>query len=121
MARPTVGIVTVVAGAHLEQFGSLDEVASHAGLSTRSVARDLAAFTQAHVVPFQSWRSGTRQMRLKLAVLALSAPDLPITEVAKLVGYGSVDAMSRAFRDAAQPPPREVRSTLLALGDTLGR
>ncbi|MBX3285194.1 MAG: UDP-N-acetylmuramoyl-tripeptide--D-alanyl-D-alanine ligase [Actinobacteria bacterium] len=27
VARPTVGIVTVVAGAHLEQFGSLDEVA----------------------------------------------------------------------------------------------
>ncbi len=27
VARPTVGVVTVVAGAHLEQFGSLDEVA----------------------------------------------------------------------------------------------
>lgn len=26
-ARPTVGVVTVVAGAHLEQFGSLDDVA----------------------------------------------------------------------------------------------
>lgn len=27
VARPTVGVVTVVAGAHLEQFGSLDDVA----------------------------------------------------------------------------------------------
>lgn len=27
VARPTVGVVTVVAGAHLEQFGSIDEVA----------------------------------------------------------------------------------------------
>lgn len=28
VARPTVGVVTVVAGAHLEQFGSIDEVAT---------------------------------------------------------------------------------------------
>jgi UDP-N-acetylmuramoyl-tripeptide--D-alanyl-D-alanine ligase len=28
VARPTVGVVTVVAGAHLEQFGSLDDVAT---------------------------------------------------------------------------------------------
>ena len=31
VAKPTVGVVTVVAGAHLEQFGSLDEVAAAKG------------------------------------------------------------------------------------------
>ncbi|MEZ4222208.1 MAG: AraC family transcriptional regulator [Polyangiaceae bacterium] len=105
--------------ARVDLLGSLDQVAELAGRSTRSVARDLAAFTAAHVVPFESWRDGTRQFRLKLAVLGLSAPDVPIAEVARAVGYGSVDAMSRAFRDVGQPQPRQIRQELIKLGADL--
>lgn len=38
VARPTVGVVTVVAGAHLEQFGSLDTVAAAKGELVEALA-----------------------------------------------------------------------------------
>jgi AraC-like DNA-binding protein len=56
-----------------------------------------------------SWRGVARQWRLKLAILLLSAEGASVGAVARRVGYGSTDAMARAFRDAALPPPRLVR------------
>lgn len=66
VARPTVGVVTVVAGAHLEQFGSLDDVARAKGELVEALPADgfavlnaadprvmaMAARTQAQVVTF---------------------------------------------------------------------
>lgn len=40
VARPTVGVVTVVAGAHLEQFGTLDNVARAKGELVESLPAD---------------------------------------------------------------------------------
>ncbi len=40
VARPTVGVVTVVAGAHLEQFGTLDEVARAKGELVEALPAD---------------------------------------------------------------------------------
>lgn len=59
------------------------------------------------------------QFRLKMTVIGLSADDLSIGDVAEAVGYVSVDAMARAFRDAGQPAPREVRKVLLELRESL--
>jgi AraC-like DNA-binding protein len=47
---------------------------------------------------------------LRVAVMLLSAPDATASDVSQVVGYGSLDAMGRAFRDAKMPPP----STILA-------
>ena len=41
-----------------------------------------------------------RVLRLRAAVLLLSAPGGTPSDVARTVGYGSLDAMGRAFRDA---------------------
>jgi transcriptional regulator GlxA family with amidase domain len=49
-----------------------------------------------------------------MSVVLLSADDASVTDVATAVGYGSVDAMSRAFRDAGLPPPSVVQEQLRA-------
>jgi transcriptional regulator GlxA family with amidase domain len=54
----------------------------------------------------------SRRLRLKMAVIMLSAKDATVAEVARVVGYGSADAMARAFRDAELPAPSEVREAL---------
>jgi len=45
-------------------------------------------------------------------VLFLSAPGGTPSEVAKAVGYGSLDAMGRAFRDAKLPAPSVVQEAV---------
>ena len=44
--------------------------------------------------------------------LLLSAPAATPSEVAKAVGYGSLDAMGRAFRDATLPAPSVVHAAV---------
>lgn len=92
---------------------SLDGLALMAGLSLRQINRDIASFVSAFRVPFTAWRELLRRLRIKSAVLGLSVGDLPIHEVARLAGYGSAEALARAFRDAGLPPPSRVRSALL--------
>jgi len=58
------------------------------------------------------WRAAIRQLRLKTAVAFLSAEGATVADVANRVGYGSVDAMMRAFRDASLPPPGDVKRAL---------
>jgi transcriptional regulator GlxA family with amidase domain len=45
-------------------------------------------------------------------VLFLSAEGASITDVARTVGYGSVEAMSQAFRLAGLPAPSVVQQAL---------
>ncbi len=94
-------------------LASLDSLALAAGLSLRQTTRDVAGFARSMRVPFGNWRESTRRLRLKVAILGLSVEDLPIAEVATLAGYGSTEAMARAFRDAKQPAPVRVRELLL--------
>ncbi|MBL8744622.1 MAG: helix-turn-helix transcriptional regulator [Myxococcales bacterium] len=91
---------------------SLDELALASGLSLRQLARDVDALTGS-VGLGGGWRALTRRMRLKLAVLCLSAEGATIAQVAKAAGYSSHDAMGRAFRDAGLPSPSEVRAALV--------
>jgi UDP-N-acetylmuramoyl-tripeptide--D-alanyl-D-alanine ligase len=54
-ARPTVGIVTVVAGAHLEQFGDLDGVARAKSELVRSLAADGTAVLKRTTPGWRPW------------------------------------------------------------------
>jgi len=56
-----------------------------------------------------SFRDVVSDVRLRWAVLLLSAPALPIRDIARASGYGSLQALGRAFRDAGLPPPSAVR------------
>jgi AraC-like DNA-binding protein len=92
---------------------TLQEVSTSTGTSLRQLARDLGKLMGMTGL-VGGWRDTTRRLRITLAVVGLSAPDTSIADVARAVGYGSVEAMARAFRDAELPVPGAVRAALCA-------
>jgi AraC-like DNA-binding protein len=97
---------------HLATSTSLKQIASLAGLSLRQLGRDLTELTRTFGLFGSGFRDAMRIVRLRAAVLLLSAPDATPADVARVVGYSSLDAMGRAFRDAALPPPSLVLSAV---------
>jgi AraC-like DNA-binding protein len=93
----------------LATSASLKQMAPLAGLSLRQLGRDLRDLTQTFALFGRGFRDAMRVLRLRAAVLLLSAPDCSPSDVARTVGYGSLDAMGRAFRDALLPAPRVVQ------------
>lgn len=91
---------------------SLKQLATFAGLSLRQLGRDLADFTRDFGLYGGGFRDATRVLRLRAAVLLLSAPGATPSAVAKAIGYGSLDAMGRAFRDAKLPAPSVVQDAV---------
>lgn len=91
---------------------SLKQLATIAGLSLRQLGRDLGDFTRDFGLFGGGFRDATRVLRLRAAVLFLSAPGATPSEVARAVGYGSLDAMGRAFRDAKLPAPSVVQDAV---------
>lgn len=100
---------------HSRNLPSLSDVSGFVGLSRSKLARDIEVFASSIALPGARWRSTTFDLRIRQATTFLSAPHAAIGDVAKIVGYGSVEAMARAFRDAGLPPPIEVRSALRKL------
>jgi AraC-like DNA-binding protein len=84
---------------------SLKQVAQIAKLSLRQLGRDLSDFTSTFNLYGGGFREAMRVLRLRAAVTLLSAPGGSPSDVARAVGYGSLDAMGRAFRDAHLPAP----------------
>jgi AraC-like DNA-binding protein len=93
---------------------TVDEVGSFASLSNRHMARQLRSFFDAFLMVGGGFRPTLVHYRVKAAVLFLSAREARVGDVAKLVGYGSAEAMSHAFRDAGLPSPSAVRAALAA-------
>ncbi|TMQ12791.1 MAG: hypothetical protein E6J91_20320 [Deltaproteobacteria bacterium] len=102
--RPLYG--NLATSASLKQIGDL------AGLSLRQLGRDIADLTRTYGLFGTGFRSAMRVLRLRAAVLLLSAPDGTPGDVARVVSYGSLDAMGRAFRDAQLPAPSVVHSAV---------
>ena len=90
---------------------TLAEVSVGSGLSLRQLAREMVAFTASFRVG-SHWRDVVRRLRLKIAVVGLSAPEATIASVSRAAGYGSTDAMARAFRDAGLPAPTAVQAAV---------
>jgi AraC-like DNA-binding protein len=97
---------------NLSMSVSLKQIAAFAGLSLRQLGRDLGDFTRTFALFGAGFRDAMRILRLRAAVLLLSAPDATPSDVARIVGYGSLDAMGRAFRDARLPAPSMVHSAV---------
>lgn len=94
---------------------TLGELSQVSGLSLRQLAREVERFMGTFRLPGGgNWRDATKRVRMKVAVLSLSAPDATIAEAARATGYGSVEAMARAFRDAGLPSPSQVRAAIIA-------
>lgn len=97
---------------HLATSTSLKQIAALAGLSLRQLGRDLTDLTRTFGLFGGGFRDAMRILRLRAAVLLLSAPEATPNDVARVVGYSSLDAMGRAFRDAQLPPPSLVHSAV---------
>ncbi len=91
---------------------SLKQIATIAKLSLRQLGRDLGEVTRTFGLYGGGFRDAMRVLRLRAAVLLLSAPDGTPSDVARAVGYGSLDAMGRAFRDASLPAPSTVQDAV---------
>lgn len=91
---------------------SLKQIAVLTKLSLRQLGRDLADLAKTFGLMGSGFRESMRVLRLRAAVLILSAPGVTPSEVAKTVGYGSLDAMGRAFRDARLPAPSVVQAAV---------
>jgi AraC-like DNA-binding protein len=90
---------------------SLKQLAGSLDMSMRQVGRD--AKDLAATFGFgNGFRDALLMLRLRVAVLLLSAPEATVADVASAVGYGSPIAMARAFRDAKLPAPSAVQAAL---------
>ena len=96
----------------LATSASLKQIAALAGLSLRQLGRDLRDLTRTFGLFGTGFRDAMRVLRLRAAVLLLSAPDGSPSDVARTIGYGSLDAMGRAFRDAHLPAPSIVQEAV---------
>jgi len=97
---------------NLATSASLKQIASLTDLSLRQLGRDLTDLTRTFGLFGAGFRDAMRVLRLRAAVLLLSAPASTPSEVARTVGYGSLDAMGRAFRDAHLPAPSVVQGAV---------
>jgi AraC-like DNA-binding protein len=86
------------------QFGA---VAQTLGVSSRTLARRLAA-------EGLSFGEIVSQLRSDLATHYLSDPNLPISEIAWLVGYQGVSAFSHGYKRWTGMNPKKMRGKLLA-------
>ena len=128
LASPALDDLTLVEPPHLARvwsviarlYGEQDTsayvavLAAAAKLSVRQTERDLAELTRRFGLS-GGFRATLKLLRLRRATMLLSAEDATVAGVARFVGYGSPDAMGRAFRDAGLPPPRDVRAHLTAI------
>ncbi len=84
----------------VERFPALQRVGDAAGLSPRHAARAIDEIFRAFKLEWSGWRDVINDMRLRCAVLLLSASSVSITEAAHAAGYGSVTALGTALRNA---------------------
>jgi AraC-like DNA-binding protein len=100
---------------------AISDLARFFGRSGRQLTRNLEAFAHAIGLPSARWRFTMRKWRLRSASILLSAPRATVQDVAREVGYGSVEAMGRAFRDAGLPSPSDIRNAARGLIGALDR
>jgi AraC-like DNA-binding protein len=98
----------------LDLLPTVQQISDSIGTTPREVDRRVREFLAASHLVGRAWRPASLHLRLKMAVILLSAADANVTDVARIVGYGSADAMARAFRDVDLPSPRTIHEALRA-------
>jgi AraC-like DNA-binding protein len=91
---------------------SVKDVRAATGATPREIDRYVRTFLTSFGMVGEGWREASRHWRLRVAILFLSAEGASIAEIARVVGYGSTDAMTRAFRDEGLPSPGAVREQI---------
>ena len=89
--------------AHKNRTLTLDEIAMHAALSRFHMTR---SFTEAYGAPPLFYH---RSLRLAAAAERIELGEATPTQVSEELGYGSLSAFTRAFRQKFGMPPSEMR------------
>ena len=97
---------------HLALSVTAADLGAGIDLSSSQVERAFRRWATAFALVGPGLKSMTHMLRLNTAVLFLSAEDASVADVALATGYGSADAMARAFRDAGMESPSAVQKLL---------
>ncbi|MEZ4367574.1 MAG: hypothetical protein R2939_15045 [Kofleriaceae bacterium] len=89
---------------------SIKGIAEDAGVSVVTAARYLRKIVNTFGLHGSTFRDVMYVMRLRMAAMLLSAPGVTVGEVAAQVGYGSLEAMDRAFANAGLPVPSALQA-----------
>lgn len=79
-------------------------------LSTRQAERLLQQLSEQRLMQYTRWRSGLLQLRLGLAALLLSVPELTVKQVADEVGYRNAEALANALHAAGLPAASVIKA-----------
>jgi transcriptional regulator GlxA family with amidase domain len=82
----------------------LEEICQHAGISVRSLRRNLKAETG------MTWEDARQRSRLLRAISLLGETDEPMSEIAARCGFESQSAFAKMFRAEMGETPRDYRS-----------
>jgi AraC-like DNA-binding protein len=105
---------------HLALSVTAADLGADIDLSSSQVERAFRRWATAFALVGPGLKSMTHTLRLNTAVLFLSAEDASVAEVALATGYGSADAMARAFRDAGMESPSAVQRLLRGSAEAVG-
>jgi AraC-like DNA-binding protein len=114
-ARPIERLWSAIAP-RLERLAlstKLDDLGRAAGLSSSQVNRETQRLLAVFGLVGPGLRSLLHRARLKAAIVFLSGEGVSVNEVAEIAGYGSTDAMARAFHNAGLPSPSAVQRQML--------
>lgn len=101
---------TAEAYARFDTRPTLKRIADACGMSLRNLSRFVDLAYNDLMLPSAGWRDMSTNLRLMIAILFLSCPDVSVADVAGAVGYGHAQAMANAFKRAGVPTPREVQA-----------
>lgn len=105
---------------HLALSVTAADLGAGVDLSTSQVERAFRRWATAFALVGPGLKSMTHLLRLNTAVLFLSAADASVADVAQATGYGSPDAMARAFRDAGLDSPTAVQRLVRGSAEAVG-
>ncbi len=94
--------------------GTMKDLESATGISQRQLARDIESAVRVIGLVGLGWRLTSRHLRIKIAVMLLSGEHATVAGVARIVGWGSADAMTRAFRNSGLAAPTVVQRQVRA-------
>jgi AraC-like DNA-binding protein len=102
-------------GTRLEANPMLVDMERRLDLSRRQVARSFQEMASTYGVDYASWREMANLCRLRTAAALMTHPQARTAEVARAVGYSSVEALCHAFARAGLPSPGRIMERLDAL------
>lgn len=96
-------------------FGrTVAEIADDGKVTPRTMRDEFQRFATSFRLGFGGWREFARRHRLKLALLFLSNPQIPVRDIAKAIGYSNTEAFTHALYAEGLPAAGVLREQILS-------